>query len=150
MMKTLVSQQAAGKVIQNIAHYITRSWTNAKKKEYGVIAEFDELHPSEQARGTDSDGEDTTVSLLDKASSQSWSRGHHSNAGVVVEETEAEFLVRCMAKRETLPEDLRDISDLWVAGHTAQKIADALGLSRQQVERRKTKIKKAVNKRKAA
>lgn len=150
MIEKLIVWQQRGKVIEKPAHYVARAFRLGTWKRNKAIAEYDRRHPSVFVRGVDADADDDAgVDLLDQSSHEVWSRGHPSNADVA-DESEEEFLQRCMAKRETLEEDLRDISDLWVAGCTAQKIADALKLSRQQVERRKTKIKKATQNRKVA
>jgi excisionase family DNA binding protein len=108
------------------------------------LIRFAKAHPATVIPGAlDSDGEGTgEVDLIDKHAASEWKIAQREPHAP--DETEAEYLQRCLALLPTLRPELRDVAGLWLEMLTEQQIAEQLGISPQKVGRLKVKIKAAI------
>jgi len=133
VMQKLIAKRDAEKVIDKIAHYVTRAFTLSTWRQNTKIGNADQR--TLQADIATDEGEDgDTFSLFDVAALDAWQRPQ-------AEESPEAYKARCEAKLASLPTDLQDVVGMWIAQQSQTQIAQKLGISQPAVHKR---LKKAV------
>jgi hypothetical protein len=150
LMKLLDKMQFRGKLINQPAHYLTRTWNNCRKTALEKLTKKLRKWPNmgmslAQDDGSPSnDEENVAPTHSDLAEYQRWQSGNNEDQSIVEDQEAADAATRERreAKLSTLDPDLADVIGMHIAGLKQHEIGRLINISQQAVSK---KLIKEVN-----